>query len=73
MDRPASNGGLHTLTVPDEWLEEPARVQSVYDDEIPQLHNIAGRPMNRPSTTAPAHSPPTEDHRRRVGAGARRS
>ncbi len=31
---PASSRVARTLTVPDEWLEEPARVRSMYDDEI---------------------------------------
>jgi hypothetical protein len=67
MDRPASNGGFHTLAVPDEWLEEPARVQLVYDDEVPQFHDIAGRPMIRPSDTASAPV------RQRCGTRARSS
>jgi hypothetical protein len=68
---PASNGGFHTLTVPDDWLEEPARVQSApRDDEFerPQFFDaVTGQPSNRPPTTAPAPV------RRKCGARARTS
>jgi hypothetical protein len=49
MERPASNGVSSVLAVPDEWLEEPARVRSYYNDDLPQLGN-------RPPAPPPARA-----------------
>lgn len=68
---PASNGRFHTFNVPDEWLEEPVRVQSAPQNdefELPQFFDaVTGQPWNHPPTTAPAPV------RRKCGTRARAS
>ena len=61
-------GKSRVLTVPDDWLAEPARVRSVENDELPQFYDaVTGQPSNHPPTTAPAPV------RRKCGIRARAS
>ena len=60
MDRLASNGRFHTFNVPDDWLEEPVRVQSApQDDEFerPQFFDaVTGEPSTHPPAPSQARA-----------------